>query len=476
MKKKTTAYFLKHIGRLRETEWFDCADGEHLFSQKYELEKEKLLRSLEKHPGRGAKRGAAVAAAALALTMTATAGVYAAVSMFRVDVTETEGTDQVKVRVEKDGEGQILPIKITANYLPEGYQEWEEGKYSLNGVFGGTGLSITDGGWCADWNETVEYILNDVSDVETLQVGDAQGVLIHREGYDYPYRMDLYYGDSGHVIIVDASREISREELLKVCENLTYTELTDSVETVTAYQFDAGENGGSFLGSTDGEEEAGETYVEAIPAGQVKKLNESFADGYGFADAVQLKVTDIRVTDTVDVDKLTEETTGDYASVMEHLDGTTLKPYQRTVSEWKDKKLVERVLDTVHVKNVEVTVEVTNSGDENLDDVNMQPRWDRYTAGQDGAFVLDESIPGYEETGASRGGSRYDIQADNFAYYFDSSAYGGSTHFYNMALDAGETRTVHLWFAIPEDELGNSYLQFNEGSDLENRVLVKIIQ
>ena len=321
--------------------------------------------------------------------------------MFRVDVTETEGTDQVKVRVEKDGEGQILPIKITANYLPEGYQEWEEGKYSLNGVFGGTGLSITDGGWCADWSETVEYILNDVSDVETLQVGDAQGVLIHREGYDYPYRMDLYYGDSGHVIIVDASREISREELLKVCENLTYTELTDSSETVSAYQFDAGEDGGSFLGSTDGKEEAGELYVEAIPAGQVKKLNESFADGYGFADTVQLKVTDIRVTDTVDVDKLTEETTGDYASVMEHLDGTTLKPYQRTVSEWKDKKLVERVLDTVDVKNVEVTVEVTNSGDENLDDVNMQPRWARYTAGQDGAFVLDESIPGYEETEAS---------------------------------------------------------------------------
>ena len=288
--------------------------------------------------------------------------------------------------------------------------------------------------------------------------------------------MDLYYGDSGHVIIVDASQDISREELMKVCENLTYTELTDSSETVTAYQFDAGEGGGSFLGSTDGEEEAGEMYVEAIPAGQVKKLNESFTDGYGFADTVQLKVTDIRVTDTVDVDKLTEATTGDYASVMEHLDGTTLKPYQRTVSEWKDKKLVERVLDTVNVKNVEVTVEVTNSGDENLDDVNMQPRWARYTAGQDGSFVLDESIPGYEETGASRGGSRYDIQPDNFAYYFDSSAYVGSSHFYNMALDAGETRTVHLWFAIPEDELENSYLQFNEGSDLENRVLVKIIQ
>ena len=131
------------------------------------------------------------------------------------DVTENEGTDQVKVRVEKDGDGQILPIKITANYLPEGYQEWEEGKYSQGGVFGGSGISITDGGWCADWNKTVEYILNDVSDVETLQVGDAQGVLIHREGYDYPYRMDLYYGDSGHVIIVDASQDISREELLK---------------------------------------------------------------------------------------------------------------------------------------------------------------------------------------------------------------------------------------------------------------------
>ena len=58
---------------------------------------------------------------------------------------------------------------------------------------------------------------------------------------------------------------------MKVCENLTYTELTDSSETVTAYQFDAGEGGGSFLGSTDGEEEAGEMYVEAIPAGPGEK-------------------------------------------------------------------------------------------------------------------------------------------------------------------------------------------------------------
>ncbi len=345
MEKKTTAYFLKHIGRLRETEWSeDCARRGALFTGVSELEGRNSSGLLEKHPGRAPKKGAAVAAAALALTMTATAGVYAAVSVFRIDVTENEGTDQVKVRVEKDGDGQILPIKITANYLPEGYQEWEEGKYSQGGVFGGSGHSITDGGWCADWNKTVEYILNDVSDVETLSGGRRPGRADYREGYDDPYRMDLYYGDSGHVIIVDASQDISRDELLKVCENLTYTELTDSSETVTAYQFDAGEDGGSFLGSTDGKEEAGELYVEAIPAGQAEKLNESFADGYGFADTVQLKVTDIRVTDTVDVDKLTEDATGDYASVMEHLDGTTLKPYQRTVSEWKDKKLVERVL------------------------------------------------------------------------------------------------------------------------------------
>ncbi len=47
-------------------------------------------------------------------------------------------------------------------------------------------------------------------------------------------------------------------------------------------------------------------------------------------------------------------------------------------------------------------------------------------------------------------------------------------HFFNMALKAGETKEVHLWFAIPEDVLEDSYLVFNEASD--NTQFVKIMQ
>ena len=73
-----------------------------------------------------------------------------------------------------------------------------------------------------------------------------------------------------------------------------------------------------------------------------------------------------------------------------------------------------------------------------------------------------------------RGSGIYLPAIDGFPYYFDSSAFSQSTHFYNMELQPEETKTVHLWFAVPEDEIGNSYLSFNLNAEQEYLALIKI--
>lgn len=476
MKKNRTEYFLKHIGRLEEAELCDFADGEHVFSQKYELEKEKLLQSLEKRKKRNGKRGAVVAAAAAAAVLATSAGVYAAVSLFSVDVTEDTEHDKVNVQVKKEGETRVLPIKITANYLPEGYEEWEEGNYSLGGAWGEPGLRIDDTGWYTDWSQVMEYYYKDVSSSEIVQVGDAQGILVTHEGYDYPHmEMDLYYGDSGHVITVFASEDISREEFLKVCENLTYEERKGTVSEDGSIFTDENGNIYTLSPSDSAEEETEEEEVapEALPVYDRVVMEKGETFNHPLLNDVKLKVTDIQIKDTVDTEKINEDTASDYAQVCEYLEGNTLKPYERYVEEWRDKELEKLPLDTVNVKNVEVTMEVTNTSQEAVEDINIYPVWARYSRQEDGTYLLDNSIPGYQQNENFRHASTYGIESDGAPYYFDGSSFPGTTHFYYMNMAAGETKTVHLWFAVPEDELENSYMVFDNSSAVSSMIKLK---
>ncbi len=413
-----------------------------------------MLRSLEKKEKKG-MTGKAAAAIVTATILTTSMGVYAAVNLFTVQVTEENG-DQVRIQVENSMEGKAYPIEITAGYLPAGYEESEDGKYSLGGERGRNGLTITDEGWCPNWGQAMEYIVSDVSNAETLQFQDAQGVLITHEGYEYPYNMNLYYEESGHIVSVYAAQEVSREELMKVCENLEITEKEGSAEETPVFKIPESE-------------EAERIY---IGADHIKNVGDIFPSA--FNDGVNLKVTDITIKDTVNTELLNENTTADYGQLQEYLDGNVFKPYDRYVEEWNDQKMEQIPLNTVPVKNVEVTMEVTNTTSEAMADVNLQPSAKRYAQQEDGTYTEDGSIPGYEMQDSFRGSGIYLPAIDGFPYYFDSSAFSQSTHFYNMELQPEETKTVHLWFAVPEDEIGNSYLSFNLNAEQEYLALIKI--
>ena len=129
------------------------------------------------------------------------------------------------------------------------------------------------------------------------------------------------------------------------------------------------------------------------------------------------------------------------------------------MTEWNGKELQNRELGTVPMKNVEVTVQVENQSQEPDDDVTMALLWYTMQEQADGTYRLSDQIEGYEKDDNFRGFNSYDVGYE-LPYYFDSSAYVGSTHFFYMSLGAGETKEVHVWYTIPEDMLEQAYVQF----------------
>lgn len=453
MSKKDLDEILRNLGKEVEEEQYNQSIINHEFSEDYKVKRQSVLNSLDTKNQKKIRKPF-VAAAAAALIFCASLTVYAASKMFSVTTTPSEAEDGINIEVSKHTQDYIPPIEITPEYLPEGYAAFEEGKYSLNGEWAGDGLTIVDAGYYKS------YFVPDVSDYEELQIGDAKAVLLYRNSYGYPWQIYLFYEETGHVIQVFGSDAFSKDEIVKVCENLSYKEVPekDPDHTYSAFAYEAVEEEEIIVGSMIEEN-------NRIGIGDMAPCFGMIDDNILLSEEVEYSVKSINITDQVQTELVNSDTVYDYEQVLEYIqqDGT-LKPYTRTVNEWNDGTLEEKAVGTVGVKNVEVTVEVKNGTDRDLEDVNMQPVWKVLSKNDQGKYdVVDEydALEDYIPEENFRGGSPYGINLDGMAYYFDASAFIGNPHFYNMALAAGETKEVHLWFAIPEDMIDTVYLVFS---------------
>lgn len=439
---------MKKIGQLEERERFEICMENHVFSDEYQMKKQRLLNSVEKNQKKMYKfRSMTSVAAAAALILGISATTYAAVRGIQAIITEDEEKNEVSYEINKESDDYIPPIRITAGYLPEGYQEWESGKYSPDGEWGAKGITIINAGRIQTGKAT------DVSNYEEQQIGEARAVITESKGYDYPWDIYLFYEEDGYVIEVVGCDELSKEEMLKVCEGITYEQAPelDPEGTYQAFSIESMED------------------EDAVPyEATVSVPEEDFLDLYQTfnIEGIQYTVTDINITDTVNTELLSENTTSDYDRVKQFVqeDGT-LVPFTRSVSEWNDGELQDIELDTVPVKNVELTLLLENTGEETNEDVFAGMRWIKMKDRGDGIYKITDEIPGYEKGDNFRAVNHYAIEPDGFAYYFDSSSYAGSTHFYYMSMEAGEKKEIHLWMAVPEDELDQAYVSFGTGTD-----------
>lgn len=410
----------------------------------------------------------AFAAASVALAVVLSGSVYAAVKLLNTKVDFDKDKYQASVSNDIKEDTYIPPIEITARYLPEGYEEWEEGKYSYQGEFGGNGLSILD----ASGTKTETF--QDVSGYEQRDFANAKAYILNREGYDYSHIVFLAFEESGHMVVIYASKDIPDEELWKVCENISITEVPeqDPDRTFKAYSYDPAA-------------EAMETEIVdlTVPHDKIVGMQDSFKEIFAFTNTgepaeVRAKVTEASVKEGVDLSLINEGTVAEYQEIKSFLGKDGSLPDHSVLAKFWDEaqgKLVQQEMGIYPVKYLEVTMELENTGEEDAADVNVQPQFCNLIQGEDGTYV---AVLGEEDKLSAsvenlRGCDSYELSVDHLPFYFDSSAFKNTSHFFNTSLKAGEKKTVHLGFAIPEQWLDDLYLVYHQGSG-DDEVFVQL--
>lgn len=474
MSEKNTRKILENLGELVQENQCESQESEHVFSRRYEDRKAKLLNSVgpetvKYHRYRFSRP--AVAAVSLCAAVALAGSVYAAVKLLNTSVDYDADNSQITIANDLNSDTYIPPIEITPKYLPEGYEKWDDGKYSYGGEYGADGISMTD----ASLTKTEQF--QDVSGCEEIPLEQSKLYLISREGYSYPYIALLSFEESGHTVMLYFSQDVSREELLKVCENIEIKEVPeqDPDHTYQAFAYES-----EML-----EVEEVETLDVSVPKESIVSMQEPFRQlgniGNPEQANIQVTVTNVNVKDKADKSLITENTVYDYEEVTENLgeDGS-LPEYTLTADYWnpEEKKIESTTLGTYPVKYVEVEAVMENLGETDEPDVNAQPQYCSLVQDSDGGFKAlmfeEDKLDSKEKEW--RGCSRYPLNTDHFPFYFDSSAFPGDSHFFNTALKAGEKKTVRYGFAVPEHWLDNLYLAYGscgEGDDV-GTVYVKL--
>lgn len=452
---------LKDLGEEAILEQWEKDTHSHSFSLDYKRKKLQLLQNMQQGKKRTViKKKRLIAAACVAAALSLSVGVYAAVSVFSTKVSYDEEQGQASLSFETLANSDIPPIEITPEYLPAGYQEWDEGKYSEGGDYAADGLTITQANYAA-------YVaLGDTSNLEETTLGGVKAVIAVTEGAAYPYDVFLLYEDTGHIVEIMACDKLSLEEVKEVASNIVITEVEGS-----------GQNAAAAF-SEDADDMIAEVEEEPVAAGQICQPGDTFADGFAAFEGKDLQYTveNVTVSDTVPLDRVTPETTGgtqeDYDRVMSFLeeDGT-FKPFARTVTLWQDKQLVTQEMETVPVKYVEVTVKAENLSDEAAEDIGQYNTLKHLYEQEDGTFKKSYLGSRYADMEGYRGEDTYGITYDSRQFLFDGSSYlGDPQHYFYTDFAPGEVRELHFGYAVPEDELDDLYMLFSGDSANETYV------
>ncbi|WP_409968422.1 DUF4367 domain-containing protein [Bengtsoniella intestinalis] len=398
----------------------------HTFSHGYETKKKELLQTMTKssRKRRPIKRMVTLIAAALALT-TLTAFAYS--FLFQPEGTRTPSTGDYAYdnNIQSFVDVYAAQAKIS---VPTRYTENEDGKYHYTAPDGTEyGISVR-----------VETMYNPLfathaSEVETLDINGIPGELIAKNGSQYCNILNLFYENSGHVVTIYTTEDVTRQELLDMAEGVELTIDYDTVwYTAEDYQRDQAEA-----------ETATPPQMNVVPLGTQMVM-----------DTVGYTVEEIRLLDTLPTD-LSEDAfaTRSEDAIAPYMDETGgLKPFERVLSIWdEDTAQLVTTRETVDLKIVEVLLTVENLDNTAITEVAVCPR----------LSYGDESL--WADSA---------VQADDLPFYFDQSDYVGTSQFYFMDMAQGETTQVRLLFALAQDRVNDGYVTF--GMDSDTRYDVKI--
>lgn len=438
------------LGEENTLEKFNKDSYQHKFSEKYERNRMKMInnedninstKEITKKKKSTFKRAmilTAAVTAALGVSLT----VYGVGKHFSFTTSKNEETGTLTHNIITDAPlNKIQEIKVTPQYLPAGYIESTNspGKYHLNDDWEQGGITI-----CSGFNSTNLKDLY-VSTIEDTTIGGVKAQILTREGIDYKYIVYLFYEEDGQIVKLYATNKVPLDELVKVAENITYEVVPDSYITITPSK-DQSTNTNIATGQAP----------TTISSESIFNIGDEMNNFVGPMKGLKYTISNIKVMDTLP--KLTPEGFTDYQAYEDSInENGTLKPYDRINKQWWENNKMNREIETINMKFVYVTLDLTNPMDVDIVDEFFCPSITYLTKNDDNTlkFIPYEIIESHE------------LQFDNAPMYCDKLDYPGK-HCRFIDMSANTTEKITIVYAVDEDRLENAYLCFNHAQSKDD--------
>lgn len=431
------------LGEENTLEKFNKDSYQHKFSEKYEMNRMKMInnedninstKEITKKKKSTFKRAmilTAAVTAALGVSLT----VYGVGKRFSFTTSKNEETGTLTHNIITDAPlNKIQEIKVTPQYLPAGYIESTNspGKYHLNDDWEQGGITI-----CSGFNSTNLKDLY-VSTVEDTTIGGVKAQIVTREGIDYKYIVYLFYEEDGQIVKLYATNKVPLDELVKVAENITYEVVPNSYVPLQTVKEVIPNNTPSSKINPD-----------IISTSKLFNVGDEMNNFKGSLEGLKYTVNSIEVLDKLP--ELNPEGFIDYQLYQNSINKNgTLKPYERTIKKYWDNNKMNTDSETIAMKFVYVTLDLTNPlGDDKIDMyfcpiIAYMNKCENNTL-QFIPIAINNS---------------HNLQGESTSMYCDKLDYPGShRRFINMP--ANSTERVTLVFAIDEDRLDKAYIGFN---------------
>ena len=388
----------------------------HTFSPEYNQAKQKLLMSMTSHTPKYSFRTLLLAATLVVISISA----LAVTLLFAPSGERDAQTGVYDYENHIQSYTDIDACKVIPSYIPIRYEQNEDGKYHYTDAKGTEhGISIAVRTMYDDLD------VRDVSSVEKLEIAGMRVEIITKAGSKYNRIANCFIEDTGHVVTVFVTEDVTDEELLAIIQGIQLEIDADTVWISAETGVDEMTGDAS---KTSGRESPS---AQNVVIGEVMR-SESISYTVDAINLLSVLPNDLQE------DKFATRT--GYEIYHYLLADNSLKPFERPLTTW-DAKQAKSVtsFETVDLQLVEVLLTVENLKNTPVADVEVAPRMSYTTK----ALLPDSAI-----------------QSDEMPFYFDGTDYPQNNHYYFMDMQEHENRQVRLLFAVAKDRLDEAYITF----------------
>lgn len=424
----------------------------------------------EQRKRRSKKAARRMLAASLAAVMLCGVTVFAGVSLYRLQLQKT-GEHGVSIEIEQseetaqntDDPSAVIPdVRMDIGWLPEGMVQTGRGKYSFQDTPYQGGVTMTfyrmDTG-----DDKFEVQHGDVISSEEFTANGHPGVYLeypnlYEEEITFNQRIYVAFTDVHYVMELYAASDVSKEDVLKIAENVSLVPTQDTNDETVVTAQDWSRYVKSFDKTADGEG------CRTITSVSVEEMNQTHKTGERFPvndQGLTAAVTDIQITD--DLSPL------DAAQIDERLKSETdengkLRP--ATIQYLKtggiDALSQEISSREVSQKLVYAAVEYQNTSSKELTDVLFFGSLARIRQVDGQVQILQDEMPAdnseWDRT------VNHGLSDSREMLYYD--VHGGEKgNNYIERILPGETVTVHMAWVVMEEELETLYLNLDPSGD-----------